>query len=117
MGIKSTGIDFSPASIAEAEQLAEEAGVSHLTTFKLADFTQWEDIPLEFTWVAAYLPNYVLPRLKGLVERWLLQSSPLDPNLFLSVLYKMKGWERGILAGKDEAMTLWVADKNTISAE
>ncbi|KAJ3029354.1 UNVERIFIED_CONTAM: hypothetical protein HDU68_012420 [Siphonaria sp. JEL0065] len=114
LGIKSTGIDFSPASVQEARENAEKEGVSDLCTFTLADFTQWEDISLEYTWVAAYLPNYVLHRLKGVVERWLVQPSKLEPHLFLSVLYKMKGWEQGVLAGKNEALTLWVADKATI---
>ncbi|KAJ3069224.1 hypothetical protein HDU99_002993, partial [Rhizoclosmatium hyalinum] len=56
LGIKCTGVDFSAATIAEAKLLAEEAGVSHLTSFILEDFTEWQEISDEYSWISAYIP-------------------------------------------------------------
>ncbi|KAI8608216.1 S-adenosyl-L-methionine-dependent methyltransferase [Chytriomyces sp. MP71] len=120
-GIRATGVDFSPASVAEATENARLAGVAHLCDFVLDDFMAWDRIPEEYTWVAAYLPQTVVFRLRDAVERWLKGDGALseggverDSRLFLSVLYEMKGWDRARLAGSDEKMTLWVADKNTV---
>ncbi|KAJ3020932.1 UNVERIFIED_CONTAM: hypothetical protein HDU68_009898 [Siphonaria sp. JEL0065] len=113
-GIKSTGVDFSPATIKEAIENAEVSGVSHLCTFMLEDFMLWKNIPTKFTWVSAYVPKTLLGRLRVVVEEWLLApETEFEPRLFVSVLWKMKGWERRRLVAKDELMTLWVADKVT----
>ncbi|KAJ3077288.1 hypothetical protein HDU98_004250 [Podochytrium sp. JEL0797] len=125
-GIRGTGVDFSPSTIAEAVALAEAEGVSHLCTFLLEDFTLWECIPTQFTWVSAYVPKTLLSRLRSVVEKWLLEAENegvgvggiegvREPRLFVSVLYKMRGWEERKLVAKDEVMTLWVADKLTAS--
>ncbi|KAI9326868.1 S-adenosyl-L-methionine-dependent methyltransferase [Obelidium mucronatum] len=124
-GIKSTGVDFSPATIAEATANAEEAGVSHLCTFLLQDFMLWDSIPKEYTWVSAYVPKTLLWRLRGVVEDWLKMNEESEdsdssddsrePRLFVSILWQMKGWEERKLAAADQVMTLWVADKTTVS--
>ncbi|KAI9335240.1 hypothetical protein BDR26DRAFT_1009299 [Obelidium mucronatum] len=70
LGVRADGVDCCAASIQDAVDNAAREGVSHLVTFTVADFTLWDDISQDFTWVAAYLPLHVLGRLRGLVERW-----------------------------------------------
>ncbi|KAI8611502.1 hypothetical protein BC830DRAFT_1084012, partial [Chytriomyces sp. MP71] len=92
-GIRATGVDFSPASVAEATENARLAGVSHLCDFVLDDFTAWDRIPEEYTWITAYLPQTVMNRLREVLEGWLKgdldaiggpSNIERNPRLFLS---------------------------------
>src|SRR4051794_2829524 len=108
-GIFCIGIDSSISQLTIASALARDAGVEALCSFSCADLMSYT-IPESVTWMTAYLPCFVLDRMRGRLTKWIGDGRAVGKErLFLSVLYQPTGWE-GSDCAKDETYVLWMYD-------